>query len=311
MSRTALAVVSLVALVACKPPKGVQVDARELVPSDASGAFGFELEPVRTSPIGPLLHDGMESDSDMKAMLAAVPECNLDLPHLRGMMAGIFEGDERIVAVVEAPKIGDEDTVRCIEKGFARAQGRSDAGLILFDTRGDVRTLDQEGGGKLVILNENALAFVDAPWEQQFFASLENPASRNTTTPLAKAVAKIDPGTDAWFSLALTDAQRAELGDLQGGDGIATATMLADLGNGLKLDIAMDARDEANAKQLETSIRTLLDEVKPGLAAQGFPAGMLDKTKVSAAESRVTATIEVGSDALPGLLGAFVPMMSQ
>src|SRR5262245_25138371 len=103
MSRTAIAVLSLFALAACTPPKGVQIDARELVPADASGAFGFELEPVRSSPIGPLLHDGMQSDADMKAMLATVPECNVDLPHLRGMMAGIFEGDERIVAVVEAP----------------------------------------------------------------------------------------------------------------------------------------------------------------------------------------------------------------
>jgi hypothetical protein len=311
MSRTAIAVLSLFALAACKPPKGVQVDARELVPSDANGAFGFELEPVRNSPVGPLLRDGMQSDADMKAMLAAVPECNIDLPHLRGMMAGVFEGDERIVAVVEAPKIGDEDTVRCIEKSFARAQGRSDTGLILFDTRGDVRTLDQEGGGKLVILNENALGFVDAPWEQQFFASLENPSSRNTTTPLATAVAKIDPGTDAWFSLALSDGQRAELGDLQGGDGIATATMLADLGSGLKLDIAVDARDEANAKQLVTSIATLLDQAKLGLAPAGLPTTLLDKSKVTAAESRVTATVEVGADALPGVLTALAPMMAE
>jgi hypothetical protein len=309
MSRSTI-VYALFVLAACKQPKGVQVDARELVPLDATGAFGFELEPVRSSPLGPLVHGAMQTDTEMKAMIAAIAECNIDLANLRGMFATVLDGDDRVVAVVEAPKIGNEDTVRCIEKGFARGTGKSDSGLILFDTRGEVRTLAQEGGGFLVILNENAIAVVDKPWEDQFFASLENPAARNTTTPLAKAVAKVDPGSDAWFAVALSDSDRADFADLQGADGVSTITAFADLAKGMKLDIVLDARDAANAKQLETSVRTTLDEAKPGLAAAGLPATLLDHTKVASSDARVTATVEIDADALPGILTALAPLMA-
>ncbi|HWB73955.1 MAG TPA: hypothetical protein VG755_03345 [Nannocystaceae bacterium] len=309
MSRSSLAFALLV-LAACKQPKGVQVDARELVPLDATGAFGFELEPVRSSPLGALVHGAMQTDAEMKAMTAAIADCNVDLANLRGMFATVLDNDDRVVAVIEAPKIGNEDTVRCIEKGFARGTGKSDSGLILFDTRGEVRTLAQEGGGFLVILDENAIAVVDKPWEEQFFASLENPAARNTTTPLAKAVAKVDPSNDVWFAMALSDSDRANFSDVQGADGVSTLTAFADLAKGLKLDIVLEARDAANAKQIEGSLRTTLDEAKPGLASAGLPATLLDQTKVTSKDAQVTTTIEIAADALPGILTALAPFMA-
>lgn len=300
MSRWSLTILVFVAVTGCKQPKGVQVDGRELIPADATMAFGFEVGPVRASPIGSILYTMMQSDADMRGMVEAVRGCEIDLDKLRGVMAIDPNNEGHFFAVIEGPKIGDTDTVRCFEKGFAKATGGKD-GLLRFKTRGDVQTLAQEDGGQLIILNEGAIAVVDGGWEERVFAAIEKPESRNTTSALAKVVATIDPSSDTWFAIVFGDADRASFGDLEGGDGIMAVSGVADLAQGMNISATIEGRDAASAKQLEGSLRNTLEQMKPELADLGLPANLLDTAKLSSAEARVTATIEIGADALPGV----------
>lgn len=303
MSRWSIALVALATVTACKEPKGVQVDGRELIPLEATVAFGFEVGPLRASPIGSALYPLLQGDGDMRGMVEAVQGCNLALDELRCLMAIDPANENRFFAYVEGSKIGETDTVRCIEKGFAKATGGKD-GRLVFQTRGDVQTLDQEGGGKLIILNKNALVVVDEHWQEQTFTAIEKPESRNKTGVLATTVATIDPSTDTWFAIMFGDEERASWSGLAGGDGIAAVSMVADLAQGAKIAASIDGRDAANAKEIEGSLRGALGELKPGLAAMGLPENLLDGLKLSSADARVTATVEIGSDALPGVVTA-------
>src|SRR5690242_19586510 len=124
MVRTSFAFLFL-ALAACTETKGVEVDARQLVPADASVVFGFELEPLRNSPLGPVLHTAMQTDPDAKGMLAAVPACKVDLASMRGLFAMKTDADGTFMAVVESTGIGTEENVRCLESELAKATGKT------------------------------------------------------------------------------------------------------------------------------------------------------------------------------------------
>jgi hypothetical protein len=297
-------------LAACTETKGLEVDGRLLIPADATVVFGFELEPLKNSPLGPMLHTAMQSDPDMKGMLASVPNCNLDLANLRAVFATVTDADDKFMAVVESPGIGTEDNVRCLEKELAKATGKKQDGILMFETKGDVRITPQEDGGYVVILNKNAIAMMDRSWENAVFAAIEKAESRNTTTPLAKAAQAVDPTTDLWFAMALSDSDRAGMGDIEGADGVQVVTATSDLGSGMKLDVALDTKDAANAKTLETSLTELLAIAKPGLADLGLPATLLDTLKLSTAEARVTAKLDIAKDAMPGVMTAMGPLFA-
>lgn len=302
MSRCVLPVVALVAVAACKDPKGVEVDGRLLIPADATLAVGFDVGALRASPLGPMVYAMMQSDADIRATAEAVQACKIDTDSMRGFFAGDPEREDRFVVYIEGANIGASDSVRCIEKEYAKATGEKD-GLLLFKTRGDVQTLDQKDGSQLILLNRNAMVLAEGEWEATVFAAIEQPDTRNTTSGLAKVVASIDPGTDTWLAFALSDADRAGAGEaIEGGDGMQAFSATVDLASGVNVVAHVDGRDAANAKVLETGVRAMIDEAKPGLADAGLSATMLDGAKVSLADARVTVTLGIGADALPGLM---------
>lgn len=303
MSRGSLAIAVLTALTACKQPKGVQVDGRALIPARATIAFGFEVGPLRGSPVGPMLYGLMVNDAEMRRMAEAVQSCDLDLDKLRGVLAMDPARAEHFFLYVEGPKIGDTDTVRCMEKTAAKAIGAKD-GRLVFDARGDVLTLAQEGGGQLLILNENAIAVVDVGWQHSVFEAIEKPESRNGTGVLAKVIATLDPSSDMWLAIALDDGDRAKWSHLEGSDGIVAISGTADLAQGMKVTAHIDARDAANAKQLEAAIREVLEAMKPGI--DGLPPDLVDTARVSTADARVTGTLEINADSVPQMVGAIV-----
>lgn len=295
---------------ACTETKGVEVDARHLVPAEASVVFGFELEPLKNSPIGPALASAMQSDPDMKAMLAAVPNCQVDLVNMRGVIAASMETDDKFMAVVESPGIGTEDNVRCLDTEIAKATGKVRPGILAFETKGDVRMTPQEDGGYLVILNKNAIVMMDRSWESAVLSAIEKAESRNTTTPLAKATQALDPTLDLWFALSLSDSDRAGMVDIKGAEGVQVVTATADLASGMKLDVALDTKDAANAKTLEATLTEMLAAAKPGLADLGLPATLLDTLKISTTEARVNAKLDIAKDAMPGLMTAMAPLFA-
>lgn len=311
MVRTTSLAVLFLALTACTETKGVEVDARHLVPAEATIAFGFELEPLRNSPLGPALHAAMQSDPDMKGMLASVPNCSkVDLASLKGVFATVADANDKFMAVVESPGIGTEENVRCLESELAKATGKSQDGILVFETKGDVRVTPQQDGGYMVILNKNALVVMDRSWETVVFDAIAKPETRATTTPLAKAAAAIDPSTDLWFAVALSDSDRAGMTDIKGAEGVQTIAATADLGSGMKLDVGLDAKDAAGAKTLETSLNELVPLAKPGLKEIGLPETLLDTLKISTTEARVNAKLEIAKDALPALITAMGPLFA-
>ena len=170
-----------------------------------------------------MLAAAAQTDPDLASLVTAVPKCSVDLEHLRGSFAGFSsDGDEdRLVGVIESPGIGTNAVVECIEKEGRAAAGKSAVGLLRFEDRGDVRVVPQEGGGHVILLNKNALVFVGEDLSAEVLGAIASPERRNTTSSLVRATASIDPEADAWFAYALSDADRAEAGDI---GGAATST---------------------------------------------------------------------------------------
>lgn len=306
---TSIALLAL-ALSACTEMKGVEVDGRQLIPADAGVVFGFELDPLRNSPLGPVLHTAMQSDPDARGMLESVPKCNVDLAGLKGMFAMKTDSDDMYMAVVESPGIGTEDNVRCLESELAKATGKAQDGILIFETKGDVRVTPQQDGGYMVILNKNTLVMMSRPWETVVFDAIAKPEARNTTSPLAKAAAGIDPSTDLWFAVALSDSDRAGMADIKGAETLQVVSATSDLSSGMKLDLALDTKDAASASTLVTSLTEALAMAKPTLKDAGLPETLLDGVKLSTADARVTAKMEIGKDVLPGLITAMAPFFA-
>lgn len=309
MVRSRILGASLLLLAACSEVKGVEVDARHLIPAEANLVFGFELAPMRGSLFGPLLYAAAQSDPDLKAVLAAVPNCKVDLADLRVTFAGMLDQDDRFIAVVESPGIGEEDTIRCIEQEQARAHGRDVPWMLLFETRGDVRTIPQEGGGKLIILNKNTVVMTEAAWESAVFTAIEKPEARVTTSPLASGALAIDAKTDAWAVMALSDAERAAFTELRGADGVAAVAATGDLGAGLGFTLTFAMQSAAKATELKGAIDELLAAVKqdPG----PWPADLVGAVATAAQDTQVTARVDVSAATLPTLMTSLAPLFAE
>jgi hypothetical protein len=301
----------LVTLAACGDVKGVEVDARALIPAGADLAFGADIGALQRSPLGPILYTAAQTQSDLQALLASVPNCAVDPAGLRLTFAGVVEQDDRYLLAVEGPGIGNEDNLKCLEREHAKALGKTAPTFLWFTTRGDVRTIAQEGGGALVILNKNTVLAMSGPWESTVFDAIEKPELRVTDSALAKAVAAVDPATDLWVTTTFSEAERAALVDLKGAEGIQTLTSTADLTNGVDLTLTLDTSAASHAVDLKTSVDEALGGVKAGLAESGLPANLLDTATTEATGNRFTARLELATDVLPALIGGLAGMFAQ
>jgi len=306
MVRTRVLGVSLLLLAACTEVKGVEVDVRQLIPAEANLVFGFELAPLKDSVFGPLVHGMAQSDSDLAAALAAAPNCKVDLADLRVTFAGVMDQEDKFMAVVESPGIGKEETIRCIEQEQAKVSGREAPWMLLFETRGDVRTIPQEGGGKLILLNKDTVVMTEAAWESAVFSAIEKPETRITTSPLASAALAIDARTDGWLVIAPSDADRASFGDIKGADGIVSVAATGDLGAGLGLVLTFATRDAAKASEFKSALDEILATIKaePG----PWPADIVGAVVTAAKDASVTAKVDVSSAALPTLMTSLAPL---
>ncbi|MBL8944311.1 MAG: hypothetical protein JNK45_14225 [Myxococcales bacterium] len=297
----------------CKEMKGVEVAAHELFPAEATVAFGFDLAPLRASPVGSMLAAAAQTDPDLASLVTAVPKCPVDLEHLRGSIA-VFpsdDDDDRLVGVIESPGIGTNAVVECIEKEGRAAAGESAVGLLRFEDRGDVRIVPQEGGGHVILLNKNALVFVGEDWSAEVLAAIASPDRRNTTSSLVRATASIDREADAWFAYAMSDADRTEASDVDGAATLDALTGAAQLPGDVQLELVLHNREAAGATALAAAGKTLVDEVKPTLAASGLPATLLDTLTITVDEVRTTGKLTIAKDVVPTLLTAMGPMFAE
>lgn len=297
----------------CKEMKGVEVAARELFPAEATVAFGFDLAPLKSSPVGPMIAAAAQADPDLASLVTAVPKCPVDLEHLRGSIAvsPADDDDDRIVGVIESPDIGTNAVVECIEREGRVAAGESAVGLLRFEDRGDVRIVPQEGGGHVILLNRNALVFVGEAWSADVLAAIASPDRRNTTSSLFRATAGIDPEADVWFAYAMSDADRAEAGDIDGAATLDSLTGAAHLPGDVQLELVMNNREAAGATALAAAVKTTLDEVKPMLAASGLPATLLDTVTITVDDVRTTGKLTIAKDVVPALLTTMAPMFAE
>jgi hypothetical protein len=294
----------------CKQAKGIDIDAKQLIPAEANVAFGFQLDPVRKSPLAPALAGAMRGDRDFSAVMDAAGTCNVSLEPLHGFFAGKLESEDKYFAVIESPGLGDEDIVRCIEEKSTEITGGK-KGLILFETRGDVRITPQEGGGYLIILNKDAIAVVDRAWEDAVFAAIEQPAARNTDTALTKALAGVDPSSHIWIAAPIAEADVADMGDVPGADALRSVAMSLDLSAGIGLDVNLGFADAEKAGVFRTAMPTLAEEIAPALGEAGLPTDLLASLKVAGEGSMVNAKLQIASEAIPGLVGTMTALMAQ
>ncbi len=298
--RTAPVALSLLAAVsACKTAKGVEIEASALVPKDASLVIGFELSALSKSPLGGTLASAMGQDPDTKALFTGFENCEVDLEHLKALVAGSFTS-ETYMAVIESPGLGEESVVRCIEKEIGKATGES-SGIIMFETKGDVRITPQEGGGHLIILNKNAIVIADAPWDDEVLAAIEDTDKRNTEGPMARAMKDAGSDTDVWMAATIGPMERAEFGEVPGSATLESVLMKVGLGDGVKLDASFGFTVESDAGQFRTAVPALVGLAKPELPSAGLPADLLDTLEFGGEGNTVTATWSVKADVLPGL----------
>lgn len=285
---------------ACKQAKGIDVDPRQLVPADADAVIGFRLEPVRSSPVGAAIGSAMRTDRDLSAVMDAAVECKVALETLGGFVAGKIDG-ESFFGVIEAPGIGDQDIVKCIETEARERTGEA-TGLYLFETRGDVSVTPQEGGGYLIILNKDAIAVVDRTWEDAVFAAIEDPAKRSTDTPFAKAIAEIDAKSHLWLAAGVSEAAAAELGDFAGGEGLRTVTASFDLSQGIGVVTRLGFTDAEKAASFRAALPDVAKVIAPSLGDVGLPTTLLDSLKVAGEGPVVAAELQIPADAAPGIV---------
>lgn len=303
-SRRSLVLVAVLASVgACAEPKGVDIPVHELLPADAAIAMGFALAPLQASPLGPPLASAARSDSEMAARMDAFVACDVDVAGLRVVLATSDDGnDDKYLGVVEGPGIGTEASVRCLENESRKLMNAPSGGLLVFDTKGDVRTVPQEGGGVLVLLNKDAIAVAGPPWQDALLAAIASPAGRNTSSSMAKRVAEIDRSTHAWAVYTFSEAARGQIPELPGAAGLQSLAVVADLSSGAKLDLSADMADAASAKSLADALAPVLTELKGSLAGAGLPADLLDGVQLVADGPRVRASLSIAADVMPSLL---------
>ena len=301
MSRLSVLALGLVAVLpACKTAKGVEVEASQLVPKDATLVVGFELKALSESPIGPAIASSMSADPETKGMFDGFQNCEVNLDALHGLIAGSF-ASETFMAVIESPGLGDEGIVRCLEKELGKATGEG-AGLIVFETKGDVRIVPQEGGGHLIILNKNTIVIADAPWDTEVLAAIESPDKRNTDSAMANLIEKAGDGTDVWLAATLGPMERQEFGDVPGAASLDGVLMKVGLGDGVKLDASFAFSEESGAGEFRTAVPAMVAMAKPELPGAGMPADLLDNLEFAGEGNEVTATWSLKADALPGLM---------
>lgn len=304
-----LALLSLALVPACTKPKGVELQAKELVPPDANLVFGFELAPLQENALGEMLWSALASDPDVAGVGAGLTNCGVDLTKMRGMMAGMMDDHrDEFLIVVESPGIGDEKKMTCFEEEFAKATN-SDAGVQLFITRGNVRAAPQADGGQLVILNSNMIAVVDGPWEDWFFEAVEDPAKRKPSDQMAAALGRVDTSAHVWAAVGFTDAERADFAGFPGADGMANLTATLDLSDGLAGTTSIGFGDPDKMKAFEESASAELSGARADVVGAGVPERLYDSMKLTPKEGALELSFNATQEewtAMTPLLGALL-----
>lgn len=291
---------------ACTPDvKGVEVAAIDLVPAGADMVIGMTLAPVRGSALSAPLWGAMQSDPDIAGIARAMETCDVALDNLTAMLASTVEGAELLI-VMEAPGIGNEDKMKCVEKEGTPAG--EDPGVLRFETHGDIRRAPQEGGGWLIILNKNAIAVVDTTWEVEVFNRIANESARAKDGPLAGVLGRVDPKQHLWAALTFSEAERADFGDLNGADGLTDILVNVDLSTGMAVTANMGFDKAANASSFTEAFPPLLTMSKGELVAIGLPPEAVDSVKLNAEGPSVRAVMTVSAEELPGLISLIVSL---
>jgi hypothetical protein len=195
------------------------------------------------------------------------------------------------------------------EGRYAKALGKP-TGILAFKTRGDVRTLAQQGGGVLVILNKNTVATASAAWEPALYDAIEKPEARDRSSVMSQAVQRIDPATDMWLALTVTDAHRADMADMQGFDGAVLVSATGDLSAGLKVALSIDTTSAAKAAELKTTIDETLAGMKGQELPPGVPANLLGGVTTTTSDARMTVQLALPADGLATTLMAMAPLFA-
>lgn len=299
-----------------KEAKGVQIPALQLVPSQADVVIGLDVDAVRKSALADPLWGAMQADADLGGFLKAFKSCRPKLGKLSltGATRMETEGDEFMV-VIEGQGVGDEDLLKCVERGFAEASGEP-AGMLLFTTRGDVRMAPQEDGGWAILLNKDALAFVSKGWEKFVFAIIDahnkpKKADRKTWE-LSKDILR----SDVWAAFRVAGMPKEDLKDLPEAEGLSDFIIWLDLSAGLALKADLVFAEKAQAAAFNTSTQPLIAEakleVKAEAVANQFPTQVIDSFKLGPSprgDNRLQAELTIGKKELPLLLGMAMAAM--
>lgn len=247
----------------------------------------------------------------MAAVMDAAQTCNAPVDGLQVIYAANLEDiDERSLVAVKAAGIGDEDLMRCMGREVGKAIGQA-PGVMVFETRGDIRLIPYASGGRLIILNKDTLVIVDTAWEQEVLTAIDHDFARITDSPVAESMARVDRSSDVWFSMAVSEPYRAKLGDTPGADGLESLNATLDLGVGVELELDLGFTSPGHASAFRTDLAKTMDLLGPDVEQLGVPRALIDSVRITGEGARLTVNAGVGSEELPRLLTGLGSLMAE
>lgn len=292
---------TLAAAVGCKSKsQGVEIAAMDLVPDESQMAFGFQLDPIKSSALAKPLSDGIHSDPDLAPIVDALPNCEINTDGLKGVAALKLDTDD-VMIVFEAPGIGDEKAMDCLEKELAKADGEPNPQTVPFETHGKIRRAPQEGGGWVVILNKNAAMILEGAWEDEVFKRIDEPDARKHSGPLGAALGRVDTNSHMWAAMQVDDSLRGDMGDVAGADGLQDIAMTVGLSDGLAVELDLEFSDGAKATEFSGAVQGMIDQTKPMIVAAGVPQAAADSIKFEAKDAIVKGNMKIDAKDVEGV----------
>jgi len=272
--------------------KGVDIDAVELVPNDAQIAFGFDMEPIERSPVSGPLGEGIRRDPNFAPIIDTLPKCEVDTNKLEGVVAMQLDSDNVFIAF-DAPGIGNEQLLECLEKEHAKADGTTEPKAAVFEAHGKVRRARQDGGGWAVILNDHTVAFVEGSWEGEIFARIDDPGARTHDGPLGAALRRVDTDAHVWGAMQLDDEMRSAMSAAPGSAQLQNASVTVDLSDGIAVSAELEFSEAGQAEAFATSLQAQMTSMKQMYLAASFPPSAVESIEIDAEATIVSGSLKV------------------
>lgn len=259
-------------------------ESAALIPPSADAAIAVDVAQLTQSE--PWRQDGamLEDAPDLKDELRALKRCGIDLHSIDDVWVGAGEaaGRDNVVAIVHAPGVGSEKTMRCVAAIESLA-----AKPAKLQRSGCANTLEVEDEAQLVGLDLDHLAIVSRSWVKTVIQRAR--AGERAAGPAATAK-QLSSRSQLRFAAKLDGALKQGLGPV--GEPIQSLAGSLLVGRAFHGELIATTRTPAEASELESSLSGYLGLARGLASSVGMPAELFDKISISRERARVIVKFE-------------------